>query len=152
MSDDMGPSSVDESCDEDMSLEPAAIARLRDELTRLRHQVEHEVRTRRIVIVDEEGGDRIRLAARADGGCSITLLDAGGFERSVLSGGPDGGSLRLVARPLGEGPARIDVFAVDPEDDAGAYVGVELVDDGSSVAGLTVLESRPPRSWTLERT
>lgn len=84
MSDDMAPSSVDEPRREDMSLELAALARLRDELARLRLQVEDEVRTRRVVIVDEEGVDRICLATRADGGCSITLLDLDGFERSVM--------------------------------------------------------------------
>jgi hypothetical protein len=36
--------------------------------------------------------------------------------------------------------SRIDVFALDPEDDDGVYMGVELGDRGNSVGKYTVYE------------
>lgn len=76
------------------------------------------------------------------------LLDEDGFERLHLTGRPDSGIVGVAGRSSSGEPARVDVFATDPEDDAGAYVGVELVDSGNSVAGFTTIEGRPPRSWT----
>lgn len=132
-------------------VDPEAFARLQSEVTRLRLQIEDEVRTHRVVIVDETGVGRIRLSAAAGEHCRVVLLDEDGFERLHLTGRPDGGVLGIAGRPLGGEPTRIDVFASDPEDHAGAYVGVELVDSGNSVAGFTVLEGRPPRTWTAGR-
>jgi hypothetical protein len=58
------------------------------------------------------------------------------------------GHLAITARRAVDGqPTRVDVFAIDAEDDAGPYVGVELVDRGDSVAGFTVIEGRPPQRW-----
>ncbi|HMJ76554.1 MAG TPA: hypothetical protein VK507_11310, partial [Iamia sp.] len=112
-----------------------------------RSQIEDEVRTRRIVVVDNAGAERIRLSTEGDG-CGVRLLTDDGFERLTLESDPEHGALRISGRSDGTGPTRVDVFAVDPEDDAGAYVGVELIDVGNSVAGFTVVESREPRTWT----
>lgn len=139
MSDDTRPSTSD----------PAAVDRLREEVTRLRLQIEDEVRTRRVVVVDETGVGRIRLSAD-EGACRVALLDSDGFERMTLDADPQHGALRIAGRSDGAGPSRVDVFAVDPEDEQGVYVGVELVDLGNSVAGFTAVESRPPRTWIAQ--
>lgn len=141
MSDDTRPRPSQELVD------PADIKRLREEVARLRSQVEDEVRTRRIVVVDNAGVERIRLSTEGDG-CGVSLLTDDGFERLTLESDPEHGTLRISARSDGTGLSRIDVFAIDPEDDAGAYVGMELIDAGNSVAGFTVVESRAPRTWT----
>jgi len=137
MSDDTRPSRHD----------PAAVERLREEVASLRRQVEGEVRTRSVVIVDETGTDRIRLSAEG-AACRIVLVDGEGFERLILDAHDAHGALRIAGRPNGPGPNRVDVFALDPEDDAGVYVGAELVDAGTSVAGFTAMEGRRPRTWT----
>lgn len=148
MSDDMRPCPADVPARSGTEAANSAIDRLRREVAGLRHQVEGEVRTRRVVIVDEQGVERIRLSVDADGGCCVALVDVDGFERTALSADRSGGSLRISARPLGVDPARVDVFALDPEDDAGAYTGIELIEAGNSVAGFTVVESHAPRAWT----
>jgi hypothetical protein len=148
MTDDTRPQPSGERTDEGTPLTPAATDRLQEEVTRLRLQLADEIRTRRVVIVDDSGFGRIRLSTDEHGGCNVTLLDPDGFERAVLSGASDGGSLRIAARSHGDGPARVDLFALDPEDDAGSYVGLELLDAGTSVAGFTVIETRSPRTWS----
>jgi hypothetical protein len=114
----------------------------------LRRQVEGEVRTRSVVIVDEAGTDRIQLSAEGLT-CRMVLVDSEGFERVILEAGDAHGALRIAGRSNGPGPNRVDVFAVDPEDEAGVYVGTELVDAGTSVAGFTAMEGRRPRTWTI---
>jgi hypothetical protein len=141
MSDDTRPRPSDEPVD------PADIERLREEVARLRSQIEDEVRTRRIVVVDNAGVERIRLSTEGDG-CGVRLLTVDGFERLTLESDPEHGAHHTSGRSDGTGPTRVDVFAVDPEDGAGAYVGVELIDAGNSVAGFTAVESRKPRTWT----
>lgn len=128
--------------------DPAGVEQLREEVARLRRQVEGEVRTRSVVIVDGAGADRVRLSADGDAS-RVVLVDADGFERVALEADGTQGALRIAGRASGLGSNRIDVFAIDPEDDAGAYVGTELVDAGTSVAGFTVMEGRRPRTWTL---
>lgn len=129
---------------------PEAIDRLREEVKDLRLQIEEEIRTRHVVVVDEAGVGRIRLSA--DGGtCQVALLDVDGFERITLVSDAEHGALRIAGRHRGTDPARIDVFALDPEDDQGTYVGLELVDAGASVAGFTTIESHPPRTWVAPR-
>lgn len=141
MSDDTRPRPGQEPVD------PANIERLREEVARLRSQIEDEVRTRRIVVVDNAGVERIRLSTEGDG-CGVRLLTDDGFERLALESDPEHSALHISGRTDGSGPTRVDVFVVDPEDDAGAYMGVELIDAGNSVAGFTVVESRKPRMWT----
>lgn len=148
MTDDTRPQPSGEPADEGPPLTPAAIDRLQEEVTRLRLQLADEIRTRRVLIVDDSGVGRIRLSTGEHGGYSVTLVDPDGFERAVLSGASNGGSLRIAARSHGDGAARVDLFALDPEDDAGSYVGLELIDAGTSVAGFTVVESRSPRTWS----
>jgi hypothetical protein len=138
MSDDTRPSTDD----------PAAVERLREEVARLRHEVEGEVRTRRVVLVDASGADRIRLTADDDV-CRVVLVDPDGFERLGLEAAATHGAVCIAGRTKSDHPSRVDVFALDPEDDQGVYTGVELVDQGNSVAGFTVLESCPPRTWTM---
>jgi hypothetical protein len=108
------------------------------------------VRTRRVVIVDEAGVGRIRLSAEGRA-CHIAVLDPDGFERAALEGDESHGALRITGRSDGVGPSRVDMFAIDPEDEQGTYVGVELIDAGNSVAGFTVIELGQPRSWTTPR-
>ncbi|HEU5152055.1 MAG TPA: hypothetical protein VFU19_16290 [Iamia sp.] len=138
MSDDTRPDGDD----------PADVEQLREEVASLRRQIEGEVRTRSVLIVDEDGADRVRLSADGDA-CRVVLVDTDGFERVSLEADGTQGALRIAGRANGPGPNRVDVFAIDPEDDAGIYVGVELVDAGTSVAGFTAMEGRRPRTWTL---
>lgn len=128
--------------------DPADVERLREEVASLRRLIEGEVRTRSVAVVDEDGAERLRLSADGDA-CRLVLVDAEGFERLVLDADGTHGALRIAGRASGPGPNRVDVFAIDPEDDAGGYVGTELVDAGTSVAGFTLMESRRPRTWTL---
>jgi hypothetical protein len=79
----------------------------------------------------------------------LVLVDAEGFERIVLDADGTQGALRIAGRANGPGPNRVDVFAIDPEDDGGVYVGTELVDAGTSAAGFTVMEGQRPRTWTV---
>ena len=131
-------------------VDAAAFDRLQAEVTDLRSQLAEEVRSRRVVVVDETGIARIRLTAD-EGQCRIVLLDADGFARITLTTKPDTGTLTIATRPRSVDPTRVDVFALDAEeadpDDAPA-VGIELIDTGNSVAGLTLYEGREPTLWT----
>lgn len=127
------------------------MARLRAEVADLRLRLEDEVRTRRVVIVDERGAPRIRLTAAADGNSQVALLDGDGFERTRITGRPDSGSVSVAARPSGDDLTHVEVFALDGDEGDGPYVGVELVDRGTSVAGFVLYEGRPPRTWTALR-
>lgn len=127
------------------------VARLRAEVVDLRLRLEAEVRTRRVVIIDDRGAPRIRLTATADGDSQVALLDADGFERMQLTGRPDGGSVSVAARPSGDDLTHVEVFALDADEGDGPYVGVELIDRGASVAGFALYEGRAPRTWTADR-
>lgn len=131
-------------------VDPADVERLKAEVTDLRLQLEEEVRTRRVTVIDDIGIARIRLATTPEGHCEIVLLTVDGFERIVLSARPGLGFLTVVSRSSSESPSRVDMFALDSDDgDAdGAYVGVELVDRGNSVTGYSLYEGRHPRTWT----
>ena len=112
------------------------------------------LRTRRLEVVDEDGIPRIRLTASVDGGGRIDLLDADGFERITISGAPDRGAVTLTARPDPDSdahPTRVELFALDPEPPDRAYVGLELIDTGTTVAGFALYESHPPHPWTAPR-
>ena len=131
-------------------VDAAAFVRLQAEVTDLRLRLGEEVRSRRVVVVDETGIARIRLTAD-EGQCRIVLLDADGFERIALTAKPETGTLTIATRPRSDDPTRIDVFALDADeedpDDVPA-VGVELIDTGNSIAGLTLYEGRRPTFWT----
>jgi GAF domain-containing protein len=110
------------------------------------------LRTRRLEVVDEAGVPRIRLTASADDGGQITLLDPDGFERITISAAPDRGAVTLTARTDPDAhPTRVELFALDPEPPDLAYVGFELIDTGTTVAGFALYQSHPPHPWTAER-
>ena len=117
-----------------------AINALQAEVLALRKQV----RTGEVVIVDPDGHEVVRLAA-ADGG-HVAVSDAAGVERVRLVATGDRGAVSLRARVDGPEPVGVDVFALDAEDvDDRAYVGIELIDAGDTVAALGVSEGRRPR-------
>ncbi|HEX7134427.1 MAG TPA: hypothetical protein VF228_17775 [Iamia sp.] len=141
MSDDTRPLPGDEPA------APTGIQQLREEVAHLRRQIGDGVRTRSVVVVDRDGVERIRLSA--DGtGCRVALLAPDGFERLALEEGEGHAALHIAGRSAGSNPARVDVFAIDPEDEQGVYIGIELIDAGDSVAGFTAIESQVPRTWT----
>lgn len=148
MDDDMRRRPHDVPGEADDPLSPEAFARLRAEVSRLRREIKDEVRTRRVVVIDDAGVERIRLSVD-EAGCRVALLAADGFERLTLEDGEGLGALRIAGRSAGSDPSRVDVFAVDPEDEQGVYVGVELVEAGTSIAGFTAMEGRRPRLWTV---
>lgn len=127
------------------------VARLRAEVADLRLRLDEEVRTRRVVVVDEAGAPRIRLTASAGGDSQVALFDGDGFERVRVTGKPDIGTVSVAARSPGDDLTQVEVFALDRDEDDGAYVGVELIDQGTSVAGFALYEGRPPRIWTAPR-
>lgn len=123
------------------------VAHLRAELADLRLRLDEEVRTRRVVVVDERGAPRIRLTASAGGDSQIALLGADGFERVRVTGKPNTGAVSVATRSPGDDLTQVEVFALDGDEDDSAYVGVELIDRGTSVAGFALYEGRPPRAW-----
>jgi hypothetical protein len=84
------------------------------------HVTDDELRTRRLVIVDADGADRI-----------------------VLEAGPTHGSV-LVRAAGGDGTVGVELYAVDPIEADGPEVGLALVVDGDVVGGLHLL-ARPDR-------
>ena len=128
-----------------------ALSRLRAEVTDLRLRLEDEVRTHRVVVVDDAGISRIRLATTAEGESRVTLLDADGFERVRIGGQPDRGVVTIACRTQHDESTRVEVFALDPDAPDAAYTGVELIDRGNSVAGFVVYEGRPPRQWSAPK-
>lgn len=111
------------------------VSRLRAEVTDLRLRLEDEVRTHRVVVVDDVGVGRIRLATTADGESRITLLDSDGFERVRIGGEPNRGVVTVACRTQGDDPTRVEVFALDLDSPDAAYAGVELIDRGNSGRG-----------------
>jgi hypothetical protein len=132
---------------DDIRVDAAVLSRLRAEVADLRLQMGEEVRTRRIVLVDDTGVGRLRLDVTSDGYSRITLLDGDGFERIGLTGRPDLGVLTIAGRSLSGEPTRVEVFAHDPRDGDGVQIGVHLVDGGNGVAGFDLFEGRSPAFW-----
>ncbi len=128
-------------------VDAGAFLALQQEVRDVRSLLRDEVRTRRVVLVDERGVGRIRMAAEGDI-CRIVLADRDGFERIALAAQPDIGNIVVSARGEG-GPTRVDLFALDAEDRHDDPVaGVELVDGGNSVGGFTVYAGRDASLWT----
>jgi hypothetical protein len=100
------------------------LAALQAEVAALRAELHREIRTRRVVVVEEDG-----------------------FERIVLSADGSHGEVVVAARPSQDRLTRTELFALDSDDTEGPFVGIELVDRGNSVAGLSVLEGHRPRLW-----
>lgn len=107
-----------------------------------------EVRARRLVIVDEAGIDRVSIEAAASAGGEISLFDGDGFRRIRIAASAERGAVTIAAQaPDGE-PTRVEVFGLDRDGTDGAYVGVEVIDRGTSVAGIALQEGRAPQVWT----
>jgi hypothetical protein len=102
----------------------AEATRLRDALDCLRASLAVEVRTRRLVVVDESG-----------------------FERLVAEGAGNHGFLVLRGQAVGQGSTSVQLFADDPLDGEGVHVGVALGERGDIVAVLEVSDGREPTLW-----
>ena len=63
--------------------------------------VVNKVRTRRVVLVDDEGRERARLAMTEDGGPGLALFDQAGEKRAALGVDADGPKIVLFD-PAGE--------------------------------------------------
>jgi len=127
------------------------VARLRADLDALRAALAEEVTTRRVVVIDPAGGERIRLAAAADAEAAVTVCDPDGHARATLAASGPEGHLRIRARAVSEPddePTLVDLFALDAEDaEDHPYVGLELIDRGDSVAGFSHYRSPRPHPW-----
>ncbi|HYI62327.1 MAG TPA: hypothetical protein VEW93_11055 [Acidimicrobiales bacterium] len=132
------------------SSDAEAVARLRAEVTDLRLQLADEVRTRRVVVVDETGFGRVRISSNA-GESRVDLLGADGFPQIRIAGVPGRGTVTLSSPSADGGTTQVEVFALDGDETDPPYVGVELIDQGDSVAGFVLYEGRPPRTWTEPR-
>ena len=128
----------------------AALAAVQADLEALRAELAGEVKTRSVVLVDGEGVERVSVAAGADA-TEVVVSDPDGHERIRLVASRAEGHLRIRSRAAGDtgDPTQVDLFALDPEDaDDHPYVGLELIDRGTSAAGLSLYEGHPPRLWT----
>lgn len=103
----------------------ASVADVRARLRRLHRQLGDEVRTRRLVIEEADG-----------------------FERVVLEGNASFGAVTVRARTTAPGTVAVDLFAADGRDGEPAHIGVALVDGGDVVAAVDVLSGRPAVVWT----
>lgn len=94
-------------------------------LERIRAQLGTEVRTGRLVIVEADG-----------------------FERTVLDAAGHFGGVTVRARSHRAGEVAGEVFAADAHDGDRAHVGLALLDDGDVVAAVDVQSGRPAVIWT----
>lgn len=108
----------------------ATVVEVRARLRRLHGQLDHEVRTRRVVIVEHDG-----------------------FERAVLEAERSFGALTVRARSASPGTVAVELFAADARDGEPAHLGIALLDAGDVVAAVDVLAGREAMVWTqVERT
>lgn len=133
-----GPNAEDS--DVPARVDPVAFERLQREVTDLRLQIRDEVRTGRLVVVDEAGIARARITAESGGDCRFVLLDEDGFERISLRGLDEVGTIEVAARSRSGEPTRTEMVAHDPSGEDGCMVGLYLVDRGNEVAGFHVFE------------
>lgn len=105
----------------------ARVRALEREVDRLRQVVDahhravaDEVRTRRLVVTDPDG-----------------------FERIVAEGADHRGSLAVRARSVGGGSTKVELFAGDALDGDASHIGLALGRDGDVVATIEVSGSRP---------
>ncbi len=96
------------------------VARIRAAVEDLRSDLSDEVRTRSIVVVDDEEFERVVIAARAQHG-SVSVYGRSPLDRSTCA----------------------ELFANDPIDGDGAHAGVSIIDEGEVVAALEVLHGTP---------
>jgi hypothetical protein len=86
-----------------------------------------EVRTRRLVVVEEDG-----------------------FERIIAAGRGDVGDIAVYGRPWATGRTCIGLSALDPMDGDGVHVALSMVDEGDIVAALELAQPGVPTFWTDE--
>jgi hypothetical protein len=102
----------------------ARVTELDDRLGRLQAELTEEVRSRRVVVVGDDGFPRVEITAR------------GAF-----------GHVSVHGRTQGPSSTCVELFANDPADSDGAEVGLALSVDGDVVATLHVLQGRQPALW-----
>lgn len=123
------PDSAHDHLDARLATLEAAVAEIRSRLARLRHHLGEEVRTRRLVVTEADG-----------------------FERVVLEGNRSYGAVTVRARSAGPGTVAVDIFAADALDGDPAHIGVALIDAGDVVAAVDAFAGRPAVVWTqIER-
>jgi hypothetical protein len=127
MSNDPGPPPDEDDLGRRLRELAARVGWLEIEGARLRTAIEEQVRTRRVVVVDDAGRERIVLAAH------------GRF-----------GHVTVVAASAGDDTTAVELFATDPVDGDGAEVGVAVIDEGDVVATLNVFEGRRAGLWVDE--
>ncbi len=110
----------------------AAVGSLRQELAELRASLAREVRTRRVVVIEEDGFVRVVLEARARYGRVGVLARRAGLESGHGS----------VAEPT-----CVELVANDASDGDGPHVAVALTDRGDVVATFEVHQGGPPVLW-----
>jgi len=136
-----------EDSDDPPRVDPVAFERLQREVTDLRLQIGDEVRTGRLVVVDEAGIARARITAESGGDCRFVLLDEDGFERISLRGLDEVGAIEVAARSRSGEPTRAEMVAHDPSGEDGCMVGLYLFDRGNAVAGFHVFEEHQADVW-----
>lgn len=103
------------------------VRRLRDAFDTHRASQADEVRTRRLLVVDRDG-----------------------FERVVAEGGEAQAVLSVRARTHAPGSTKVELFADDPGDGDAANVGLALGRAGDIVAALEVGGPGRPGLWILD--
>lgn len=104
-----------------------AIGEVAARLARLRRTLAGEIRTRRLVVAEPDGFERVVAAA------------TGGL-----------GAVTVRTRTAGPGTVGVEVFAADPVGGDPAHVGVALLDDGDVVAAIDVQAGRPAMVWLAD--
>lgn len=102
----------------------AAVETVRAELRELRDSLADEVRTRKVILAESDGFERLVAAAR-DGFAHVTL-----HGRTV------------------DGQATcVELFANDPINGTGTHIGVALTTSGEVVAAFETIQGDRPRIW-----
>lgn len=102
----------------------AAISDVAARLARLRGTLAGEIRTRRLVVAEPDGFERV--VAEATGGLGAVLVRT---------------------RTTGPGTVGVEVFAADPVGGDPAHVGVALLDGGDVVAAIDLQAGCRPMIW-----
>lgn len=100
------------------------VTQLAGEVADLRAELASEVRTHRLVVVEDDGHERVVIASRGHYGHLM-----------VRGRSPEGRS------------TAVELFANDPSDGDGANVGLALTDDGDVVALFDVTQGGTPAIW-----
>ena len=101
---------------------------LRDELSGLRDDLAREVRTRRIVVVEEDD-----------------------FERCTISTSGTLGVITLAARCAPGLSTAMDLYVEDASEGDGPSVALALWDEGDAVASFGLVSPHEPELWIHDR-